>query len=75
VQASIGLGADVRRFVLDAFTAHGAVITDRKDSYRFDLTESPAPLKDALLYSKPFQGRFDMPVQEGVSYLTAPIPQ
>lgn len=74
VQASIGLGTDVRRFVLDAFTAHGAVITDRKDSYRFDLTESPAPLKEALLYSKPFQGRFDMPVPEGVSYLNRTHP-
>jgi superfamily II DNA or RNA helicase len=74
VQASIGLGADVRRFVLDVFTAHGAVITDRKDSYRFDLTESPAPLKEALLYGKPFQGRFDMPVPEGVAYLNRTHP-
>jgi len=74
VQASIGLGADVRRFVLDAFVAHGAVITDRKDSHRFDLTESPAPLKEALLYSKPFQGRFDMPVPDGVAYLNRTHP-
>jgi superfamily II DNA or RNA helicase len=74
VQASIGLGADVRRFVLDAFTAHGAVISEQKGCQRFDLTESPAPLKEALLYSKPFQGRFDMPVPEGVAYLNRTHP-
>lgn len=74
VQASIGLGTDVERFVLDAFAAHGAVITDEKNTHRFDLTECPAPLKEALLYSKPFQGCFDMPVPEGVAYLNRTHP-
>lgn len=74
VRASIGLGADVRRFVLDAFTAHGAVISEQKDCQRFDLTEVPVPLKETVRYNKPFQGRFDMPVPEGVDYLNRTHP-
>jgi hypothetical protein len=74
VQASIGLGADVRRFVLDAFTAHGAVITEQKDCQRFDLTEVPVPLKETVRYRKPFHGRFDMPVPEGVAYMNRTHP-
>jgi superfamily II DNA or RNA helicase len=74
VQASIGLGADVGRFVLDAFTAHGAVIAEQKDCQRFDLTEVPLPLKETILYTKPFRGRFDMPVPEGVAYLNRTHP-
>lgn len=74
VQASIGLGTDVRRFVLNAFSSHGAVISDQAGCQRFDLTESPGPLKETLLYSKPFQGRFEMPVPEGIAYLNRTHP-
>lgn len=74
VQASIGLGADVRRFVLDAFTSHGALITAQKDTQRFDLTEVPVPLKESILYRKPFHGKFDMPVSEDVAYLSRTHP-
>lgn len=74
VQSSIGLGSDVQRFVLDAFTSHGGLIKVQKDEHRFDLTEVPVPLKETLLYSKPFRGKFDMPVPEDVAYLNRTHP-
>jgi superfamily II DNA or RNA helicase len=74
VQAAVGLGSNVRDFVLDAFTAHNGLITEKKGVYQFDLTEAPMPLKEILLYNRPFQGAFDMPVPEGVAYLNRTHP-
>jgi hypothetical protein len=80
VQSAIGSGIDVARFTGEALAAHEAVVTKRPNNvYSFDLTHSPAAIRDALsiagMTSTKFNARFELPVDNGVEYLprTHPI--
>ncbi len=73
VQAAVGSGADVRRFVHDAVQTHQGRISGA-DTVEIDLSESPAVLRDLLGDPKKLQGKFDLPVGEGVEYFSRTHP-
>lgn len=75
VRSAIGSGVDVAGFTTGALAAHNAVVQELRDGlFKFDLSEAPAPLREAIGKDK-FQARFEMPVKEGIIYLhrTHPI--
>ena len=73
-QSAIGGGADVPTFTCDALRAYGAVVTENKDALKFDLTEAPKPLREAIGGHEQFTARFEMPVQSGMLYLNRTHP-
>lgn len=70
-RAAAGSTTDVADFTLDALRAHGAVVEERPGRHDFDLTECPVALRDVLGLGDTvtFDGRFELPVDEGVRYL------
>jgi len=74
-RAAIGSGADVRRFVEDALRAEGATVTDG-DVVTFDLAETPRALRDLLALGEQttLRARFELPVKDGVTYLSRTHP-
>ena len=77
MQAAVGSGADVRSFVIDAIEAYGGVITG-KEPLSIDLAETGRAVRDAMGpvgAAGRFMGQFDLPVPDGVVYLsrTSPI--
>lgn len=74
VREAIGSGVDVSRFAADAVRAHGGVVTGGGSGpLQFDLTETPAALRDAVGVTK-FKARFELPIQEGEVYLNRTHP-
>jgi hypothetical protein len=73
-QSAIGGGADVPTFTCDALRAYGAVVTENKDALKFDLTEVPKPLSEALGEHQQFTARFELPIQSGMLYLNRTHP-
>jgi superfamily II DNA or RNA helicase len=75
-RSSIGGADTVERFTLEALRAHGAIIN--KDptgtTYRFDVSETPRALRDLITLPPTFEGRFELPVPEGVHYLSRTHP-
>ena len=70
-----GSHADVRRFTLEALTAHGALVADKGGQVDIDLTNSPRALRDQFVdLADRFSARFDLPVDEGVLYLSRTHP-
>jgi len=71
---AVGSSRDVERFVLDALTAHKGIVSRQANRYRFDVHECPRALRDALGNADKFIGRFEMPVDESVLYLSRTHP-
>ena len=76
MQEAVGSGADVGAFVVDAIEAYGGVVTG-SDPISVDLTETGRGIRDAVGpvgASGKFRGRFDLPVPDGVLYLSRTNP-
>ena len=71
---AVGSSGNVKRFVLDALTAHKGIVSEQANRYRFDVRECPRSLRDALGNNDEFIGKFEMPVDEGVLYLSRTHP-
>lgn len=71
VQASIGAGVDVERFVRDGFRLHKATVSANSANghTRIDLSEIPRGLRDVLGDAKNLNLAFRLPVDEGVTYV------
>ncbi len=74
-RAATGSAADVRDFTLAALRAHEAVVNEKRDPLEIDLSRTPRALRD-LFPSLPekLSARFDLPVDEGVLYLSRTHP-
>jgi len=74
-QNSIGSNADVQSFVEKALRRYGAsVARTNSDLLKIDLSETPRSLRDQLGLSGDLKARFEMPVPEGVVYLSRTHP-
>ncbi len=70
---AIGSRVDVETFVKEALRAHRAVVKDG-DPLRVNLKEAPAALRDAVGGNDTLSARFELPVDEDVSYLNRTHP-
>jgi len=73
-RASVGSAEDVERFTLDALRAHGAVVSERTKRLEIDLREVPRALRDTLGIMERLTARFELPVDERVTYLSRTHP-
>jgi hypothetical protein len=76
VRDAIGAGADVEHFVRVALNAAGGTVVGEKDGrVKLSLTAVASGLRDAVGRRSPeFSARFDLPVPEGVEYLSRTHP-
>lgn len=74
VRQAVGSSRDVEKFTRQALTDHGATITDTENVTIFDLKEAPQGLKELCRNVEKFNARFELPVDEGVIYLTRTHP-
>ena len=65
----VGSAQVVEKFTLDALRASKAFVSRVNGHYQFDLAEVDRSLKDVIGTEEKFEGRFELPVQEGVKYL------
>jgi superfamily II DNA or RNA helicase len=74
-RAAIGSSDVVERFVRDALAAHGATLSS-SDPIVFDLAETPRALHDQLALGEAttLTARFELPVPDGVTYLSRTHP-
>jgi hypothetical protein len=76
-RATIGSGAEVKRFVVHALRAHGGVVSARDGGIIADLRETPRALRDALGLDDTtrLNARFELPVgDEEEEYLSRTHP-
>ena len=74
VREAIGTGKEVEDFTRRAFADHGASITDKTNRTEFKLTETPLGLREICGSIEQFTARFELPVGDGVLYLTRTHP-
>ncbi len=76
IREAIGAGPTVNRFVQDVLHLAGVPISARsKDTIEVTLSnETARALRHAIGRDKPFRGRFNLPVDEGVIYLSRTHP-
>jgi superfamily II DNA or RNA helicase len=75
VRSAVGAGADVERFVQVAVNAAGGtVVAESEGRVRLSLTAVASGLRDAVGRRSDFIARFDLPVPEGVEYLSRTHP-
>ena len=75
VQAAIGSGAEVEWFVREGFRACGATVSGSGDApLQIDLQEAPVPLIEEIGGAKKIKAQFQLPVEEGVLYLSRTHP-
>ncbi|NQU20646.1 MAG: DEAD/DEAH box helicase, partial [Candidatus Nealsonbacteria bacterium] len=76
IREAIGAGPTVNRFVKDVLHLAGVPISDRpKDTIEVGVSnETARALRHAIDKDKPFRGRFNLPVDEGVLYLSRTHP-
>lgn len=73
VRAAVASGSDVRRFVHDALLSHRGRIS-KNGAEEIDLSESPTPLRELWSNGPSFKANFDLPVAEGIEYLSRTHP-
>jgi superfamily II DNA or RNA helicase len=77
-RSAIGAGVDVVRFVKASCQSYGGVVSENGDGVvRFDLTETPKALREAISLDDRqlrFDARFEMPVKQGQLYLNRTHP-
>lgn len=71
---AVGTASDVERFTIEALKGHRATVSAQNGQYRFELSETPRALRDALQAGNSLEARFEMPVPEGVAYLNRTHP-
>lgn len=75
VRAAIGSGVQVAAFTKDALRATGAIVSEQNDALRFDVSETPRTLKEALgIENDQLTARFELPVKDGQLYLNRTHP-
>ena len=76
IREAIGAGPTVNRFVQDVLHLARVPISNRpKETIEVAISnETPRALRHAIGCDKPFLGRFDLPVDEGVIYLSRTHP-
>ena len=70
VQTAIGCSTDVAEFTKTAFKAHGATVSERNGTVELGLGELPRTLKDRIDAPTSLKARFELPVGEGITYLS-----
>ncbi|MBI3455020.1 MAG: DEAD/DEAH box helicase [Candidatus Rokubacteria bacterium] len=73
-RAAVGSAADVGAFTREALGAHRAVLTEQQGVLHTDLREVPRALRDALGGRDRLAARFELPVEDGVLYLSRTHP-
>ncbi len=76
LQAAVGSGADVEQFVRTSVAAYGGVASADTPTM-LDLSDAPLALRDALGMPSDqaaVHAAFDLPVGEGVAYLSRTVP-
>jgi len=74
VREAIGTGKEVEDFTRRAFADYGASIADKTNHAAFDLSETPLGLREVCGNVEKFKARFELPVDNGVFYLTRTHP-
>ncbi|MEX2309821.1 MAG: helicase-related protein [Pirellulales bacterium] len=76
IREAIGAGPTVNRFVQDVLHLAGVPVSSRPhDTIEVALSNvTPRALRHAIGRDKPFLGRFNLPVDEGVTYLSRTHP-
>ncbi|RJR31102.1 MAG: ATP-dependent helicase [Desulfobacteraceae bacterium] len=74
VREAVGTGSDVETFTRTVLTNFGASITNQKKHTVFDLSEVPQALRELCGNVAKFKAHFEMPVDDGVLYLTRTHP-
>ncbi len=76
IREAIGAGPAVQLFVQDVFHLGGVPLrVKRGDVFEAVITnETSRTMRNAIGHEKPFLGRFDLPVEEGVLYLSRTHP-
>lgn len=76
VREAIGAGPTVSRFVQDVLHLAGVPIANRpKETIDVTLSiETPRAMRHAIARDEPFRGRFNLPVDDGVIYLSRTHP-
>ena len=73
-RTAVGSSRDVESFAIGALKGHGAFVSPDDEVFRFDLSETPRALRDVMGCDEKFTGRFELPVSEGVLYLSRTHP-
>lgn len=76
VREAIGTGPTIERFVRDCFHLAGVPLQNKRNAcIEVDLSnETPRAMRHALGRDDPFIGRFELPVDDGVVYLSRTHP-
>jgi len=74
VREAIGMGGEVEAFTRQTMAEYGAVIEDQSGDVLFDLKDAPRGLRELCGNEEKFRARFELPVDEGVLYLTRTHP-
>ena len=74
VREAVGTGRDVEAFTLQVLKDYGASISDNTNCTVFELSAVPLALRELCGNIKRFKGRFELPVNDGVLYLTRTHP-
>ena len=75
IREAIGTGREVEAFMRQALADHGAGITDKNNVTIFDLSGTPQGLRELCDNDeKKFKAGFELPLDEGVLYLTRTHP-
>jgi superfamily II DNA or RNA helicase len=73
VRSAVGSGIDVERFVKDAMTAHGAIVTE-SENIKFNLKEIPRALSELIGFTDQFTAKFSLPITSEEIYLNRTHP-
>ena len=71
---TMGLQKDVELFTVDAIKRYKGFVEKKKNQYKFDLSEFPRALRDALLEEKKVTATFNLPAKDGGLYLNRTHP-
>jgi hypothetical protein len=75
VRSAIGSGVQVAAFTKDALRSSQAIVSEQNNAVRFDLSETPRALKEAVgIESDQFMARFELPVKDGQLHLNRTHP-
>jgi len=77
VRSAIGSNVDVETFTREAFSAHGAVVSQlHRGTIQVDPTEAPQALRDTVMGGSGyrFRARFELPVVDDERYLSRTHP-
>jgi len=74
VRESIGIAKEVEDFTCAAFSEYRATVEKKANYTIFNLSEAPLGLREICGNSKTFRARFELPVDDGILYLTRTHP-